>query len=303
MTEAGTDLESPRLPRTARASASVREVITGMTRRLFPDRQKQHPFDRRHKVDTGGLIYPEALAWGHEHDHESAGYYATAPSMFHQAIARCSGLLAGPGYALGDYTLVDIGAGKGRVVMMASEYAFREVVGVELNPRLVKIARRNVRKFVRQRRHGLLPGLRSETWGTRRKFLGNRRNGLPGPQMRGTGGTQCVQIVKGDVLEFPLPDGPVVLFFFNSFEREMVRMWLERLVEVAASRTAPIDLIYVHPEHRELFQQTPGITLLADEVMAFSEEDAAADVFGVTMDRFAIYRMSGWIHPNLRIWP
>jgi hypothetical protein len=69
-------------------------------------------------------------------------------------------------------------------------------------------------------------------------------------------------------------------------------MWLERLVVAAPSRSAPIDVIYVHPEHRELFQQTPGIELLVDEVMAFSEEDAA-DVFGVTMDRFAVYRMTG----------
>jgi hypothetical protein len=107
----------------------------------------------------------------------------------------------------------------------------------------------------------------------------------------GTGGTPCMQIVKGDALSFPLPDGPVVLFFFNSFEREMVRMWLERLVELAATRTAPIDLIYVHPEHRELFLQAPAIEVLADEVMPFSEEDAAADVFGVAMDRYAIYRM------------
>jgi hypothetical protein len=270
-----------RVLRGSGASASLREVVTGMTRRLFPDRQKQHPFDRRHKVDTGGLIYPEALAWGHEHDHESAGYYATAPSMFHEAIARWSTLLAGSRYALSDYTLVDIGAGKGRVVMMASEYSFRAVVGVELNPGLVKIARRNVRKFVRKSWNGL-PGIKSET-STPRTTTSPR-----GPR---TWGAPGLQIVKGDVLEFPLPDGPVVLFFFNSFEREMVRMWLERLVEAAATRTAPIDLIYVHPEHRELFQQTPGITLLADEVMPFSEEDAAADVFGVSMDRFAIYRI------------
>jgi Methyltransferase domain len=270
MSADGTTIGLRRLLRGSRAASSVRDLVSGATRRLFAARQAKHPFDRMHGVDTGGLIYPEALAWGHEHDHESAGYYATAPSMFHQAIGRWSGLLAGSGYALGDWTFVDIGAGKGRVVMMASEYAFREVVGVELNPGLVKIARRNLRKFVR-----------------------NRRNGLPGPQVRGIGGTPSVQIVKGDALSFPLPDGPVVLFFFNSFEREMVRMWLERLFEAAIKRAAPIDLIYVHPEHRELFHQTPGIELLADEVMPFSAEDAAADVFGVTMDRYSVYRMRG----------
>lgn len=268
MPEAGTAIGLRRLLRGSRAASSVRELVAGATRRLFAARPEKHPFDRRHKVDTGGLIYAEALAWGHEHDHESAGYYATAPSLFHQAIWRWSGLLAGSGYTLGDWAFVDIGSGKGRVVMMASEYAFREVVGVELNPGLIKIARRNLRTWMRARMR-----TRFRTQSRSARDCGN------------------VHLVKGDALSFPLPDGPVVLFFFNSFEREMVRIWLERLVNVAATRSAPIDLIYVHPEHRELFHQTPEVELLADEVMPFSEEDAAADVFGVTMDRYAIYRM------------
>jgi hypothetical protein len=225
---------------------------------------KKHPFDRAYGVDTGGLIYADP-----PHNQDNAGYYATAPSLFHCAVQRWSATLAGSGYTISDYALVDIGAGKGRVVMMASEYAFREVVGVELNPGLANVARKNLRKFGRK-----------------------RRSGLPGLQHQETWGTPLAQIIDGDALTMPLPDGPVVLFFFNSFEREMVRMWLDRLIDAAALRSAPIDLIYVHPEHRELFLQTPGMELLADEVMAFSEEDAAADVFGVSMDRYAVYRLS-----------
>jgi hypothetical protein len=213
--------------------------------------EKKHPFDRAYGVDTGGLIYADP-----PHDQDNAGYYATAPSLFHCAVQRWTATLAGSGYTLSDYTLVDIGAGKGRVVMMASEHPFREAVGVELNPGLAKVARKNLRRWMIRARACAL-----------------------------------VRIIDGDALTVPLPDGPVVLFFFNSFEREMVRMWLERLADAAASRSAPIDLIYVHPEHRELFLQTPGMELRADEVMAFSEEDAGADLFGVAMDRFAIYRM------------
>jgi SAM-dependent methyltransferase len=227
--------------------------------------QNRHPFDRQHGVDTSGLIYAEALETGHEHDRESAGYYATAPSLFHRAVQSWNDALDSSGYRLSDYTLVDIGCGKGRVVMMASEYVFRKVVGVELNPCLAKIARKNLRIWMRIR-------MRSHP-----------QSAHSCPDLR---------VVKGDALSFPLPDGPVVLFFFNSFEREMVRIWLERLVDAAALRSAPIDLIYVHPEHRELFLQTPGMALLVDEVMAFSEEDAAADVFGVNFDRYAIYRIT-----------
>ena len=67
-------------------------------------------------------------------------------------------------------------------------------------------------------------------------------------------------------------------------------MWLRRLGEIAGGRTAPIDLIYVHPEFDVLVRQVPGMRVLAEVEIAFSEEDAGADVFGVREDWCAVYR-------------
>lgn len=227
----------------------------GRLRHLLLPREARHPFDRTHRVDTGGLIYAEGLSTGHEHDVHSSGYYATAPSLFRGAMERWSAALKASPFRLTDYAFVDIGCGKGRVVMLASEYAFREVVGVELNPKLASTARRNLHR-----------------WAQRNRACRN------------------VRIVHADSLTLSLPDGPVVLFFFNSFEVEMVRMWLDRLVEIAAARPAPIDLIYMHPEHHKLFIETPGMRMLAETAIALSPEDAAADAFGVTFDLCTIYR-------------
>ena len=211
-----------------------------------------------HGVDTGGLIYADDLASGHVHDRHSAGYYATAPSLFSGSLELWRGTLADSGYSLSDYALVDIGCGKGRVVMLSSDFAFREVAGVELNPQLAGVARKNLRKWMRRRR-----------------------------------ACANVGIVQGDALTTPLLDGPVVLFFFNSFEQEMTEMWLARLAQVAAARTEPIDLIYVHPEFDDLVRKVPGVRVLADAMVPFSAEDAAADAFGVAVDRCATYRLSG----------
>jgi SAM-dependent methyltransferase len=235
--------------------ASARWI--GSLHRLFPPREPRHPFDRTHRVDTGGLIYADRLSTGHEHDRHSAGYYATAPSLFRGSVELWRQTLSGTGYALEDYTLVDIGCGKGRVLMLATEYAFREVVGVELNPGLVKIARRNLRKWMRRKR-----------------------------------AKPPVRIIEGDALTVPLPDGPVALFYFNSFEREMTEMWLARFGEIAANRPWPLDLIYVHPEFDALVRQVPRMRALAEADIPFSKEDAESDVFGVTSDRCAIYRLS-----------
>ena len=236
--------------------------------RMFRGRKK-HPFDRAYGVDTDGLIYADPGAQGHASDRHNAGYYATAPSLFRGAMELWRGTLGDTGYALEDYTLVDIGCGKGRVLMLASEFAFREIVGVELNPRLARVARKNLRKFGRKGRIAI-PGLKNETWGTRR-----------------------VRIMEGDALAVPVPDGPVALFYFNSFEREMAEMWLARLGEVAHGRSHSLDLIYIHPEFDALVRQVPSVRVMADAEIPFSAEDAAADAFEVAVDRCAIYGLGG----------
>src|SRR4051794_18722908 len=172
-------------------------------------RAPRHPFDRQHGVDTDGLIYADPAAEGHASDRHNAGYYATAPSLFRGAIALWRETLSGTGYALEDYTLVDIGCGKGRVLMLASEFAFREIVGIELNPKLARVARKNLRK-----------------WMTRRRASS---------RMCGE-----IRIVEGDALTVPLPDAPVALFYFNSFEREMMELWLARLGDVAGGHAWPL---------------------------------------------------------------
>ena len=67
-------------------------------------------------------------------------------------------------------------------------------------------------------------------------------------------------------------------------------MWLKRLGEIARGRTHPIDLIYVHPEFDTLVRQVPGMRVVAEAKIPFSEEDAGADVFGVSLDRCSISR-------------
>jgi SAM-dependent methyltransferase len=228
--------------RWSEAAAAVSRMLHG---------EKKHPFDRAHGVDTGGLIY----AAGEQARH-NAGYYATAPSLFRGAMGLWRETLAGTGFGVEDYTLVDIGCGKGRVLMMATEYPFREIVGVELDPGLARIVRKNLRKW-----------------------------------MIRTRARARVRIIEADALALVLPDVPVALFYFNSFERELTGQWLSRLAALARIRTAPLDLIYVHPEFDALVRQLLCIQALAQADLPFSEEDGEADVFGVSSDQCAVYRL------------
>lgn len=232
-----------------------------------------HPFDVRHGVETSGLYYADRLPSGHAHDRYSEGYYATAPSLFHGAMSlwrSAAGFADGVGKReegkerkrgrLEDYTFVDLGCGKGRVVMMASEYPFRAVRGIELSARLVRVARRNLGKWVRS-----------------------------GRAVCGDVGVDC-----GDVLELDLDrlagGAPVVLFLFNSFDAHVLRLLLEKLAGASGGRGAPVDLIYVHPDHDRLVAATAGMELLKYAQVPFSEEDARVDLFGVASDVCSVWR-------------
>jgi len=46
-----------------------------------------------------------------------------------------------------DYTFVDFGSGKGKVVLLAPRLPFRKVIGLEFAQQLIAVAQRNIRSF------------------------------------------------------------------------------------------------------------------------------------------------------------
>src|SRR6202453_3410424 len=101
-----------------------------------------HPFDAEFGVDTSGLIY--VLPSGHQHDAHNNGYFGVAPSVFHAVMDAMRERLQ---LDFERFTFVDAGSGKGRALLLASDYPFREIIGVELSPELERIARSNIARY------------------------------------------------------------------------------------------------------------------------------------------------------------
>src|SRR5580692_3477265 len=93
-------------------------------------------------VRTSGLIAGRYLKSGHRHDRHVTAYYGVAPSVFQALIRRW--LRSVPPGTIEETTFVDVGAGMGRAMLLAAEHPFHAVIGVELYPALVRIARRNL---------------------------------------------------------------------------------------------------------------------------------------------------------------
>jgi len=110
------------------------------------------------------------------------------------------------------FTFVDLGSGKGRTLLMASEYPFRKIVGVELIGELHRAAQENIEAY------------KSPT-------------------------QQCteIQAVCADARDFELPDEPLVLYLFNPLPEAPLRQLIERLGQSLARSPRAVWIIYHNP--------------------------------------------------------
>ncbi len=209
-----------------------------------------HPFDHRYGVDTSGLIFGEDLAAKESSAYWATAYYGIAPSVLAGALER----LALPWER---YTFVDIGSGKGRALMIAAGFPFREVVGVELSPELAETARRNLQQFA------------------------SAGNMVPS------------RVILGDAARAELPDGPLVLSVYHPFAAPVMRAFLAQLDASLRERPREVFLLYFNPELRSMLAAVPRLSVVWDECLPMSEEDRAADRFGSEWERVIAYRAAG----------
>jgi len=237
---------------------TIRILGKRLRREFFPAPIPTHPFDLEHGVDTSGLLFAEHLASGHAHDDHINAYWGTAPSGFRGILEQWRQALAGTRYGIEDYTFLDIGCGKGRVLMLASDAPFERIVGVELSPALTAIAESNIVK-----------------WSIARHLCSD------------------IHVLNVDALAAQIPDSPVVLYIYNSFNLYVMLPLLKRLQTLALARSTPIDLIYAKPQQALLVDAVPGIALLTAGSIALTPEDRAACAFGTAQLDFRIYRLAG----------
>jgi hypothetical protein len=199
-----------------------------------------HPFDRAHGVQTSGLIPGRFLKTGHTHDRHSTAYFGVAPSVFQSLLKRWQ--RSRPSAPMEQFTFLDIGAGMGRAILLAGDYPFRKVIGIELNPLLAKIAGRNLRAWCSA-------DLGHAPW----------------------------QIRCGDAVSTRIPRGPCLVFLFNPFGPAVMRRLLRRWARIFARRPGELDLLYVNPEQEHVLGSQPGFKQIFAGQVRRSRADAIAD--------------------------
>jgi SAM-dependent methyltransferase len=219
------------------AKGAERRRLPGLT---VDEGYTRHPFDEKFGVRTSGLVAGRHLQSGHRHDRHATAYFAVAPSVFQALMRRWR--KSRPAEAIEDFNFIDVGAGMGRAVLLASELPFRQVVGVELNPTLARIARKNL-----------------AVW-------------------RASGRAQTpAKIVCGDAVDFRLPTGPCLAFLFNPFGAPVMRRLLAAWSKALEGRLGQLDLIYVNNEQENVLERQAGFVRLFLGQVRRSRADAIAD--------------------------
>lgn len=183
--------------------------------------EREAAFDRARGVDTAGTISIAALEGiVSDSSDDAKRYEATDPEPLAAA-------LAGLGIDYPAYTFLDLGCGKGRVLLQAAEWPFRRVVGVEFAPSLHATAVRNIAAD------------------------------------RGPRRCPDVAAVLGDAAEFPIPAGPLVVFMFNPFGESVMARVLENLARSHRDEPRDMRILYWNPELAALLDRLGFVRVTA----------------------------------------
>jgi ubiquinone/menaquinone biosynthesis C-methylase UbiE len=119
----------------------------------------------------------------------------------------------------GEKSLIDVGSGKGRVMVAAAHYGFKNITGVDFAKELCVAAERNINKIKAQ-------------------FPDTTFN-----------------VYWKDILNYAINAGDKVFFLFNPFNNEIMEKFLEKIDRSVKEHRRTIYFIYANPQQKEILIQ------------------------------------------------
>ena len=211
-----------RLPAARQLLTKIAEFVRDST----PERRRQRygdaEYDWEHRVNTTSA----AVGWrdrllGIFH----SPYQPTDAALFHEmleAVRQQAG-------DFDDFVFIDLGSGKGRTLLMASDYPFRRIVGVELLPALHQIAQENLSKY-----HGE--------------------------------NQKCFQLkaICADAVQFAFPDEPMVLYLFHPLPESGLRRVIDNLERSLQMNPRAVYVLYHNPLWEHVLNESAALKKIGE---------------------------------------
>jgi predicted RNA methylase len=182
--------------------------------RLLPGRRRWRGrlFDRRRGIETSKPLEREELLGMPAELRAHAGQYLPTDLPLFRRIVRRSGVDPA------QFSFVDLGCGKGRILIAAADYAFRTIIGVEADANLVAVARTNV-------------------------------------EQSGAGESR-ISVLHCDAREADLPDGNLFVFMYSPFRGPVFEAVARRLAALAAEPERAVVIAYSSDFEAEALERT-----------------------------------------------
>jgi len=158
-----------------------------------------HPFDQLHGVDTSGVVPGFLIGFA-----SNVGYLGAQPSILRKVLA----VIPEPQQC----HFLDLGCGKGRPLLVATEFGFRAITGVEVSPGLARIARRNA-------------GIMANAYPDRTR----------------------INIVNADARKYRPPAERVVIFLYNTFDEPLMEQFLGNIEASLRQSPRALYIVYYNP--------------------------------------------------------
>jgi SAM-dependent methyltransferase len=209
-----------------RALAALGKGAFEIARDYLPSRRRLRygdiDFDWDHRVDTTWSNI--ALRTRIREVLVGRAYQPSDPSTFHEIMSRLP-------INFREFTFLDLGSGKGRALLLASDYPFRRIVGVELLPELHAIARENLRQYRCERQ-------------------------------------QChdFELHCCDARQYALPSQPLVIFLFEPFPEDILRDVIAQVEQSLREAPRTVFLVYQNPVAERIIVEFPRFRKIAGTI-------------------------------------
>jgi SAM-dependent methyltransferase len=201
----------------------LREQLPASRRVRRLKAEANRAFDEKYHVDTGGFLNLSRLRIGAANWEYGFPYDPVEPERFERALQSVA-------FDPADFVFIDFGSGKGRALLLAAEYPFQRIIGVEFSPELHQIAENNLRSY-----HN--------------------------PMQK----CKALEVVCGDAVTYPLPAVPVVLFFFNPFDGAVMTPVIENVRKSYEAHPRRLVVLYTAPVYEELWDKADFLQKVCSE--------------------------------------
>jgi 16S rRNA G966 N2-methylase RsmD len=168
-------------------------------------------FDFRYGTDTVSHVELKNLDINSE-NYSRGHRYASTPAV---AFKKLMNTIEFPD----DSVFVDMGSGKGKMLLLAPRFGFKRVVGVEFSEKLCECAQKNI-----------------SIYQEKTKLNAN------------------IEVIHSDVVNYKIKDEENVFYLFNPFNEVVLKKVLDNIYSSIEKNPRPVYLIYYIPYYKKIIE-------------------------------------------------